>query len=90
MLCCIVDGDADEPGMQIRLGAQQADPLLLGAVEFLEACDDLPDVGASGECGAPVVRGATEDDSWVVELIDAFHDELLKQRGGGHALPSSA
>ena len=63
--------DADEPGMQIRLGAQQADPLLLGAVEFLEAGDDLPDVGAGCERCAAVVGSAPEDDSWVVELIDA-------------------
>ncbi len=56
--------------MQIRLGAQQPNLLLLSAVEFLKACDDLPDVRAGGECGAPVVRWAPEDDSWVVELID--------------------
>src|ERR1039457_29864 len=86
----IVEGDADESGMQIRLGAQQADPPFLGAVEFLEAGDDLPDVGAGGECGAAVVRGAPEDDSWVVELINALNDELVKQRGSGHALASGA
>ena len=72
--------------MQIRFGAEQGDPLLLAAVEFLQAGDDLPDVRASGKCGAPIMRGAAEDDLWVVELVYAFHDELAKQRGGGHAL----
>src|SRR6185312_2827101 len=86
----IVDCNADEPGMQIRLGVQQADPLFLGAIEFLEAGDDLPDVRAGGECGAAVVRWAPEDDSWVVELINALNDELVEQRGGGHARASGA
>ncbi len=63
-------------------------PLLLAAVQFLKACGDLPDVRASGKCGAPVVRWAPEDDPWVVELVDALNDELIKQRGGGHAFAS--
>ena len=75
--------------MQIRLGAQQADPLLLAAVDFLKARHDLPDVGASGECRTPIVRWAAEDDPWVVELIDALHDELAKQSGGSQAYPDS-
>jgi hypothetical protein len=32
---------------------------------------------------------AAEDDPWVVELIDAFHNELAKQRGSGRALARS-
>jgi hypothetical protein len=34
------------------------------------------------------VRWAPKDDPWVVDLVDAFNDELIKQRGGGHALTS--
>jgi hypothetical protein len=56
MLGGVVQGNTDQPRMQIRLGAQQADPLLLAAVEFLKAADDLPDVRASGECGTPIIR----------------------------------
>jgi len=84
----IVESDANEPWMQIRLSAQQADSLLLAAIEFLKACDDLPDIRTSGKCGAPIVRRASEDDSWVVELIDALNNELVKQCSGGHALAS--
>ena len=87
MIGGVIQSDAEEPWMQIRFGAEQGDPLLLAAVKFLKACDDLPDVRASGKCGTPVVRWAAEDDSWVVELVYALDDELAKQRGCGHALP---
>ncbi len=72
--------------MQIRLGGQEADPLFLAAVQFLEARDDFPDVRAGRERGAPVVRGAPEDDPGVVELVDSLDDELIQQRSDGHAL----
>jgi hypothetical protein len=74
--------------MQIRLGAKQAYSLLLAAVQLLKARDDLPDVRASGESGAPIVCWAPEDDPWVVDLVDALNNELVKQGGGGHALAS--
>jgi hypothetical protein len=86
MIGGIIESYADKPWMQIRLGAQQADPLFLAAVKFLKACHDLPDVRASGERGTPVVRWATEDDPWVVELFDALGNELAKKSGCGHAL----
>jgi hypothetical protein len=35
----VIQGDADEPGMQIRLRDQNADPLFLAAVQFLQARD---------------------------------------------------
>jgi hypothetical protein len=75
-------------GRREHLGGQQADPLLLATVQLLKACNNLPDVRASGKCGTPVVRWAPEDDPWVVELVDALHDELVKQCGGSHTLAS--
>jgi hypothetical protein len=46
-----VHSDADQPRVQIRLRAQDADPLLLGAVEFLKPRDHLPDIRARSERG---------------------------------------
>ena len=57
---CVIQGDADEPGVQIQLSGQEADSLFLVAVQFLQARDDFPDVRAGRERGAPVVRGAPE------------------------------
>jgi hypothetical protein len=86
----IVQSDADEPGVQVRLGAKEADSLFLAALEFLQARDDLPDVRAAGERRAPVMRGAAEDDFRVVKLVGALNDELIEQCCDGHALASGA
>lgn len=75
--------------MQVGLIAKHADPMLLAAVKLLKASDDLPDVWASGKSGTPIMPGAAKDDPWIVELIDALHDELAKQSGGSHALAGS-
>jgi hypothetical protein len=45
----------DEPGMQIRLGGQQADPVLLAARQLLQPRDNLPHIRASGQCCATVM-----------------------------------
>ena len=82
----IVQSDADEPGVQIRLSGQQADSLFLATVQLLQAPDDFPHVRARGKRGAPVVRRAPEDDPGVIELVSPLDDELIQQRGSGHAL----
>jgi hypothetical protein len=56
----VVEGDANEPRVQVRFFGQQGDALLFCAVQFLEPGDDLPDVRAGGEGGAPVVRRAAD------------------------------
>lgn len=63
MICGVVEGDADEPGVHVRLFAQQSDALLFCAGQLLESGDDLPDIRACGEGGPPVVRRAAEDDT---------------------------
>ena len=55
MFGCVIQGDADEPGVQIRLSGQEADSLFLATVQFLQARDDFPDVPAARKRGAPVV-----------------------------------
>ena len=62
MISGIVESDADEPRVKFRFAAQQANSLFFGAVEFLQARNDLPDVRASGKRGTPVVRGPPEHD----------------------------
>ncbi len=74
--------------MQIRFGAELADALLLGAGEFLKACDDLPNIGASGERGAPIVGWTAENNARVIKLVDALNYELIQQRGGARSLAS--
>jgi hypothetical protein len=53
----VVQGDADEPGVQIRLSGQEADPLFLASVQFLQARDDFPDV-LRIRIGIPVPAGS--------------------------------
>jgi hypothetical protein len=85
----VVESDADEPRVKFRLAAQQTNSLFLGAVKFLQARDDFPDVWASGKCSTPIVRRTTEHDPGVVELIGALNNKLIKQRSGGHPLTGS-
>jgi hypothetical protein len=88
VFCGIVQGDADEPGMQIRLGGQDTDPSLLAALQFLKARDDLPHIRACGKSRPAVMSRAPEDDPRIVELVDSLDDELIQQRRGGRALAS--
>ena len=60
--------------------------MFLTTVQFLQTRDDLPDVRSGGERGTPVMRRTPENDAGVVELVDPLDDELIQQRGGGHAL----
>jgi len=90
VFCGIVQGDADEAGMQIRLGGQETDPLLLAALQFLKARDDLPHIRAGGESRPAVMGRAPEDDPRIVELVGSLDDELIQQRCGGRALASGA
>jgi len=90
VLRSVVQSDANEPRMQIRLSGQEADPLLLAAFQLLQPRDNLPHIRASGKSRAAVMGRTPEDDSRMVELIDSLDDEPVKQGRGGHALPSSA
>jgi hypothetical protein len=90
VFCGIVQGDADEPGMQIRLGGQEIDPLLFAALQFLKARDDLPHIRAGGKSCPAVMGRAPEDDPRIVELVYSLDDELVQQRCGGRALASGA
>jgi hypothetical protein len=86
----IVESDTNEPGVEIRFRGQEADSLFLAALKLLKARDDLPDVWASGKRSPPVVRRTSESDPWVVKLIDALNDELIKKRCDGHASAGGA
>ena len=76
--------------MQIRLSAEKADPLLLRALQLLQARDNLPHIRTSGKCRAAVMGRPPENDSLIVELVDPFHDELIEQCCGGHAFAGGA
>jgi hypothetical protein len=86
VFCGVVQGDSDEPWVQVRLGGQEANPVFLAAFELLQARDDLPHIGAGGKCRAAVMGRSPEGDSLIVELVDPFDDELVKQCRSGHAL----
>jgi len=84
----IVQGDTDEPGMQIRLGGQETNPPLLAALQLLKARDDLPHIWAGGKSRTAVMGRAPEDDPRIVKLVNSLDDELIQQRCGGRALAS--
>ena len=55
MFRSIIQGNAGKPGMQLRLGGQQADPVLLAALQLLQSRDDLPYVRACGQRRAAIM-----------------------------------
>jgi hypothetical protein len=86
MLRCVVDGEAEQPGMQLRFLAQRGDAFLGAALELAQPGDHLPHIRSRGERGAPVVGGSAEHDSGEVELLDALDDEPFDERRGADAV----
>ena len=81
MLGCVVHGNAKQSRMQIRLLGQQADALLIGAGELLEARNDLPHIRALGQRWAAITSRTAKHDPRVIELVSALDDEPIEQRG---------
>jgi len=90
VFCGIVQGEANEPGMQIRLSGKEADPVLLATLQLLQARDNFPHIRACGQRCAAVMGGPPENDSRVVKLAGSLNDELIQQRCSGHALAGGA
>src|SRR5215467_2174132 len=89
MLGGVVQGETDEPRMQLRLVRQETDPLFLAPVKFPQASDNFPHIRADRERGTAVMGRTSEDDSRIVPLLHALNDELIEQRCRAGALLGS-
>ncbi len=72
VLRCITDGDADQPWVQVTLGRQRRNALLLAAFQLPQASDHFPDVWASCQSRPTVMCGTAVDDARVIERVDAL------------------